>query len=80
MKTKVALASIVAAGLAGMSASLLCSPRRRRAIRRQTHHGERAPSVELQLINPHSIVVLDVDEGGGKVVRWREVKRAPPRS
>ena len=27
--------------------------------------------VELQLINPHSTVVLDVTEEDGKVVRWR---------
>jgi hypothetical protein len=70
MKTKVALASIVAVGLACMSASLLA------------HHGDagryeeklttvKGTIVELQLINPHSTVVLDVDEGGGKVVRWR---------
>ena len=70
MKTTVARTSIVAAGLAGMSASLLA------------HHGDagryedkltavKGIVVELQLINPHSIVVLDVNEDGGKVVRWR---------
>ena len=70
MKTTVARTSIVAASLAAMSASLLA------------HHGDagryedklttvKGIVVELQLINPHSIVVLDVNEDGGKVVRWR---------
>jgi hypothetical protein len=70
MNTKVALASIVAVGLAWMSSSLLA------------HHGDagryedklttvKGTIVELQLINPHSIVVLDVPEEGGNVVRWR---------
>lgn len=70
MKTKVARTSIVAAGLAAMSASL------------HAHHGDagryeeklstvKGIVVELQLINPHSIVVLDVNEDGGQVVRWR---------
>jgi hypothetical protein len=70
MKTRVAVASIVAAVVAWMSASLLA------------HHGDagryedklttvKGTVVELQLINPHSIVVLDADEDGGKVVRWR---------
>jgi hypothetical protein len=27
--------------------------------------------VEIQLVNPHSILILDVPEDGGKVVRWR---------
>jgi hypothetical protein len=27
--------------------------------------------VELQLINPHSVVVIDVKEDGDKMVRWR---------
>lgn len=27
--------------------------------------------VELQLVNPHSIVVLEVTEPNGKIVRWR---------
>jgi len=69
MTTKVALASIVAAGLTWMSASLVA------------HHGDagryedklttvKGTIVELQLINPHSIVVLDVADGD-KVVRWR---------
>ena len=70
MNTNVARTSIVAVGLAAMSASLLA------------HHGDagryedklttvKGIVVELQLINPHSIVVLDVNEDGGKVVRWR---------
>ena len=70
MNTTVARTSIVAVGLAAMSASLLA------------HHGDagryedklttvKGIVVELQLINPHSIVVLDVNEDGGKVVRWR---------
>jgi hypothetical protein len=78
MKTKVALASIVAAGLAWMSASLLA------------HHGDagryedklttvKGTVVELQLINPHSIVVLDVDEAEARS-SGGAVKRAPPRS
>jgi len=70
MKTKVARTSVVVAGLATMSALLLA------------HHGDagryedklttvKGIVVELQLINPHSMVVLDVNEDGGKVVRWR---------
>jgi Family of unknown function (DUF6152) len=27
--------------------------------------------VELQLVNPHSIIVVEVKDPGGKVVRWR---------
>jgi hypothetical protein len=27
--------------------------------------------VELQMINPHSIVVIDVPDAGGKVTRWQ---------
>jgi hypothetical protein len=45
------------------------------------HHGDagryeetlttvRGTVVQVQLVNPHSMLVLDVDEGG-KVVRWR---------
>jgi hypothetical protein len=60
MKTKVALTAIVAAGLAWTSASL------------RAHHGDagryedklttvKGTVVELQLINPHAIVLLDVD-------------------
>jgi len=70
MRTKVTLTSIVTAALACMSASLLA------------HHGDagryedklttvKGTVVELQLVTPHSIVVLDADEAGGKVVRWR---------
>jgi len=70
MKTKVVLASVVAVALAWMSASLIA------------HHGDagryedklttvKGSVVELLLINPHSTVVLDVAEDGGKVVRWR---------
>jgi Family of unknown function (DUF6152) len=58
-----------AAGLALMSAALFA------------HHGDSGryedklttvtgTVAELQLINPHSVLVLDVDEGG-KVVKWR---------
>jgi hypothetical protein len=70
MKTKIVLASIVAVGLVWLSASLFA------------HHGDagryedklttvKGTIVELQLINPHSVVVLDVTEDGDKVVRWR---------
>ena len=70
MKTKVVLASVVAVALAWMPASLLA------------HHGDagryedklttvKGTVVELLLINPHSTVVLDVADDGGKVVRWR---------
>ena len=70
MKTKVVLASVAAVALAWMSASLIA------------HHGDagryedklttvKGSVVELLLINPHSTVVLDVAEDGGKVVRWR---------
>ena len=67
MKSKFGLA----AGLFLMSASLLA------------HHGDsgryeeklttvKGTVVELQLINPHSIVVLDVKEDeGDKITRWR---------
>jgi len=71
MKTKVAPASLVAIALALIlsSASVIA------------HHGDagryedklttvKGTIVELQLINPHSIVVLDVPDEGN-VVRWR---------
>ena len=69
MYTKVALASVVI-GLGLMPGSM------------RAHHGdagryeEKLTTVsgtiaELQLVNPHSIVVLDVTEGDGKIVKWR---------
>jgi hypothetical protein len=33
--------------------------------------------VELQMINPHSIIVLDVPEAGGKVIRWQAEMGGP---
>jgi hypothetical protein len=33
--------------------------------------------VELQMINPHSIIVLDVAEAGGKTVRWQAEMGGP---
>ena len=33
--------------------------------------------VELQMINPHSIVVLDVPDASGKVVRWQAEMGGP---
>jgi len=70
MNTKAALISTLAVGLVSLSASLLA------------HHGDsgryeenlttvQGTIVELQLINPHSIVVLDVTDESGKIVRWR---------
>jgi hypothetical protein len=70
MNIKAALVSFLGVGLASMTVSLLA------------HHGDagryedklttvKGTVVELQLINPHSIVVLDVPSDDGKVVRWR---------
>lgn len=70
MNTKSSLVLLVGVGLAAMSAAVLA------------HHGDagryedklttvKGTVVELQLINPHSIVVLDVKEDGDKIVRWR---------
>jgi hypothetical protein len=69
MKIRTALVSMCGVGLVSMSAPLLA------------HHGDagryedklttvKGTVVELQLINPHSIVVLDVAEAGA-TVRWR---------
>lgn len=69
MTIKPALVSVFGVGLVSMSASIFA------------HHGDagryeeklttvKGTVVELQLINPHSVVVLDVPEEG-KVVRWR---------
>ena len=33
--------------------------------------------VELQMINPHSIIVLDVPDASGKVVRWQAEMGGP---
>jgi hypothetical protein len=33
--------------------------------------------VELQMINPHSIIVLDVPDAGGKVTRWQAEMGGP---
>jgi hypothetical protein len=33
--------------------------------------------VELQMINPHSIIVIDVPEAGGKVTRWQAEMGGP---
>jgi hypothetical protein len=33
--------------------------------------------VELQMINPHSIIVLDVPEAGGKITRWQAEMGGP---
>jgi len=70
MNIKPALVSLVALCLASMSAAVLA------------HHGDagryedklttvKGTVVELQLINPHSIVVVDVKGDDGNVVRWR---------
>src|SRR5215813_5595153 len=70
MNRATAFVSIVGVGLVAMAVSL------------RAHHGDagryedklttvKGTVVELQLVNPHSMVVLDVDEDGGKVVRWR---------
>ncbi len=70
MNTRAALISALTVGLVSLSVSVLA------------HHGDsgryeenlttvKGTVVELQLINPHSIVVLDVTDESGKVVRWR---------
>jgi hypothetical protein len=33
--------------------------------------------VELQMINPHSIIVIDVPEAGGKLMRWQAEMGGP---
>jgi len=70
MNTKSWLVSLVGVSLAATSPAVLA------------HHGDagryedklttvKGTVVELQLINPHSIVVVDVKEDGDKIVRWR---------
>ena len=70
MNIKASLVSLVGLGLVSMSAALLA------------HHGDagryedklttvKGAVVELQLINPHSVVVVDVKGDDGNVVRWR---------
>ena len=70
MDIKSSLVSVVGVCLSAMSAAVLA------------HHGDagryedklttvKGTVVELQLINPHSIVVVDVKEDADKVVRWR---------
>ena len=70
MKNTLAHASAVAVGLTLMSGTLA------------GHHGDAGryeeglttvsgTVVELQLVNPHSILVVEVNDPGGKSVRWR---------
>jgi uncharacterized protein DUF6152 len=70
MTFKASLVTLVGLGLASMSAAVLA------------HHGDagryedklttvKGTVVELQLINPHSVIVIDVKEDTGNVVRWR---------
>jgi hypothetical protein len=70
MKRTLAQGLLAAVCLALISATLLA------------HHGDAGryeekltlvtgTVVELQLINPHSIIILDVKEPDGKVVRWK---------
>jgi hypothetical protein len=70
MKRTLAQGLLAAVGLLLISASLVA------------HHGDAGryeetlttvtgTVVDLQLINPHSILILDVKEPDGKVVRWK---------
>ena len=70
MKNSLAHASAIVVGLVLMSGATA------------GHHGDAGryeeglttvsgTVVELQLINPHSIVVVEVKDASGKVVRWR---------
>jgi len=70
MHKTLALISLCAAALFAISGAVVA------------HHGDsgryeeklttvKGTVVEIQLVNPHSTVVLDVTEDGGKVVRWR---------
>ena len=70
MKNNVLRASVLAAGLCLMSAPLVA------------HHGDAGrydesafvitgTIVEIRLTNPHSIMVFDVTDADGKVVRWQ---------
>ena len=70
MKNNLLLASVVAAGLFVMSSPAVA------------HHGDAGrydespfvitgTIVEIRLTNPHSIIVFDVTDESGKVVRWQ---------
>jgi len=70
MNIKPSLVSLVGAALVSMSAAVVA------------HHGDagryedklttvKGTVVELQLINPHSVLVMDVKGDAGDVVRWR---------
>jgi hypothetical protein len=70
MKIKATLLSLLAAGVMSMSLTVVA------------HHGDagryedklttiKGTVVELQLINPHSVIVLDVKGEDGAVVTWR---------
>jgi len=70
MNRTTALVSIAGVGLLATAVSL------------RAHHGDagryeaklttvKGTVVELQLVNPHSMVVLDVKDESGTVVRWR---------
>ena len=70
MNRNTALASIAGVGFVAMAVSL------------HAHHGDagryeeklttvKGTVVELVLVNPHSMVVLDVTDESGGVVRWR---------
>src|SRR5213596_2143064 len=70
MNIKAALLSVFGVGLVTLSASVFA------------HHGDagryedklttvKGTVVELQLINPHSVLVIDAVGDDGNVVRWR---------
>jgi hypothetical protein len=70
MNINASLVSVIGVGLVSMSAALVA------------HHGDagryedklttvKGTVVELQLINPHSVVVVDVKGDDGNLVRWR---------
>jgi len=70
MKNNFLLASVLAAGVLLMSTAVFA------------HHGDAGrydespfvitgTIVEIKLTNPHSILVFDVTDGDGKVVRWQ---------
>jgi hypothetical protein len=70
MNNSLARVSAIAVGLVLMSAAVV------------GHHGDAGryeeglttvsgTVVELQLVNPHSIIVVEAKDAGGKVVRWR---------
>jgi hypothetical protein len=71
MKNSLAQVSAIAVGLVLVSTAVL-----------GRHHGDAGryeeglttvsgTVVELQLVNPHSIIVVEVKDASGKVVRWR---------